>query len=156
MIQRIQTVYLLVAALLIGISTFIPLVGIESDMGKAGISGIIYAMGIGDIDHGAIQHPTWGVFVFAVISTILPLVNIFLYKKRKMQIKIGITTIISIILFYITFATYFIVYSSKYSFLFDNIQAGITFPIMSLAFNIMAIQKIKKDEKLVKSLDRIR
>ena len=37
-----------------------------------------------------------------------------------------------------------------------NLQFGIILPVVALIFDLLAISRIKRDEKLVKSLDRIR
>lgn len=99
---------------------------------------------------------TWGIVSVAGICAIVPLINLFLYKKRKLQIKIGWITFLLILLFYVTVFVYFNALGNKHEVVFENIEYGIVLPLIALIFNILAILKIKKDDNLVKSLDRIR
>ncbi|MDR1092159.1 MAG: DUF4293 domain-containing protein [Prevotella sp.] len=151
MIQRIQSVYLLLAALLMAATVFCPLLEL------AGGGKFIYiysSLGIGQLF--GVQYPTWGVVFFAGLSALSALVNIFLYKKRKLQMKAGILTLLLILFFYLTFYVYFDTYTAKYELTFSSLQFGLVLPVIALIFNVLAILRIKKDENLVKSLDRIR
>ncbi|WP_029901857.1 DUF4293 domain-containing protein [Prevotella sp. 10(H)] len=150
MIQRIQSVFLLLTSLLMGATVFCPLMEFRDDSRE--IVQIFYSTGIGS------DFPTWGVLTFAVVSALLALVNIFLYKKRKVQINIGYVTALFIILYYATSFVYVNAFMGKTDFTVSvaNVQYGIVLPLIALIFDFLAISKIKKDEKLVKSLDRIR
>ncbi|MDR0823704.1 MAG: DUF4293 domain-containing protein [Prevotella sp.] len=151
MIQRIQSVYLLLVVILMGVTTVSPLMELTGD------SKLLYtfsSLGIGQLF--AVQYPTWGVLFFAGLSALIAFINIFLYKKRKAQIKTGILISLLILFFYVTLYVYFQSYTAKYGLTFDKVQFGLALPIIALIFNILAIVRIKKDEKLVKSLDRIR
>lgn len=151
MIQRIQSVYLLLVALLMVATVFCPLLEL------AGGDKFIYtysSLGIGQLF--GVQYPTWGVVFFAGLSALFALVNIFLYKKRKLQMRVGTLTSLLILFFYVTFYVYFNTYTAKYGLMFSSLQFGLILPIIALIFNILAILRIKKDENLVKSLDRIR
>lgn len=151
MIQRIQSVYLLLVALLMAATVFCPLLEL------AGGDKFIYiysSLGIGQLF--GVQYPTWGVVFFAGLSALFALVNIFLYKKRTLQMRVGTLTSLSILFFYVTFYVYFNTYTAEYELTFSSLQFGLTLPIIALIFNVLAILRIKKDENLVKSLDRIR
>lgn len=102
-------------------------------------------------------NPIYGIASVAGLTSLMALVNIFLYKKRKLQIKIGYITIGLILFFYFTAIVYFLSITGHY----ENaeligVKYGIILPIIALILNVMAISGIKKDEKLVKSLNRIR
>lgn len=99
---------------------------------------------------------TWGVIATACLSTLVALVSILLYKKRKLQIKLCNINVLLIILFYIAFAIYLYTEMELLHATFLRISYGIVLPLIALIFNILAAIKIKVDEKLVKSLDRIR
>jgi drug/metabolite transporter (DMT)-like permease len=134
-----------------GVTTVSPLMELTGD------SKLLYtfsSLGIGQLF--AVQYPTWGVLFFAGLSALIAFINIFLYKKRKAQIKTGILISLLILFFYVTLYVYFQSYTAKYGLTFDKVQFGLALPIIALIFNILAIVRIKKDEKLVKSLDRIR
>jgi hypothetical protein len=105
----------------------------------------------------SVNYPTWGVVAFAALSAISAFVNIFLYRKRKLQIKLGLLTALLIVLHYITAAVYINTFLAKLSDEYViHMQLGIIFPVIALIFDLLAVLRIKKDEKLVRSLDRIR
>lgn len=151
MIQRIQSVYLLLAGLLMAAATFFPLLELA---GEGKFTYIFSSLGIGQLF--TVQYPTWGVVFFAGLSALLALINIFLYKKRKLQMTVGTLTSLLILFFYVTLYVYFNAYTVKYGLTFSSFQFGLILPVIALIFNVLAILRIKKDENLVKSLDRIR
>lgn len=151
MIQRIQSIYLLLVAILMGLVAFSPIftIGTQTE------SIPFFSFGIGEFSD--IEFHTWGIFSFAIMSSLLSLITIFFYKKRKTQIKLGYVTALLIIVYYITTMVYLNAYLNKVdNSNITNIQFGIILPVAALLFDFLAIYKIKKDEKLVKSLDRIR
>ncbi len=152
MIQRIQTIFLLITAILMAVTVFSPLA--ELDGTGTDKNFIFYACGM--VSAVGMSLRTWGVLTFAVLSTLVPLVNMFLYKNRKLQMKIGTATSLLIIAFYVTFYIYLNSLMMNHGLTLHGLQYGIVLPIIALVFNILAILRIKKDEKLVQSLNRIR
>lgn len=151
MIQRIQSIYLLITAILMAVTAFSPLVSL-TDESKAALD--FCSLGVYKLSQ--LQNPSWGVVTFALLSALLSFVNIFLYKKRKTQMRMGTITSLSILFFYVTTLVYFNSFLDQYHYLYAGIQYGIILPLIALVFNVLAILKIKKDDKLVRSLDRIR
>lgn len=152
MIQRIQSIFLLLTAILMAAAIFCPLVEI-ADGGK--IATTFHSFGIGKLFNA--EYPTWGVLTFAVLSSLLALINIFLFKKRKLQANLGLLTALFIIVHYVALMMYLGAYLSRLDSTYTlNIQFGIILPVVALVFDLLAVFKIRKDEKLVKSLDRIR
>ncbi|MBF0762537.1 DUF4293 domain-containing protein [Dysgonomonas mossii] len=153
MIQRIQSIFLLLTTILMGATFVIPSLEITSEGLK--FSSILFnSLGIFD---NSISYHAWGAAIFCALSAIVAFLNIFLYNKRKLQIKLGLFTALLIAIYYVTAAFYVSAFLDKitpgYSL---NIQLGIIFPVLALIFDLLAVSRIKKDEKLVKSLDRIR
>lgn len=151
MIQRIQSVYLLLVVLLMAAAVFCPLLELT---GEGKFAYTFSSLGIGRLF--TVQYPTWGVVFFAGLSALVALINIFLYKKRKVQMKVGTLTSLLILFFYVTLYVYFNAYTEKYELTFSSFQFGLILPVIALVLNVLAILRIKKDENLVKSLDRIR
>lgn len=153
MIQRIQSIFLLLTTILMGATFVIPSLEITSEGLK--FSSILFnSLGIFD---SSISYHAWGATVFCALSAIVAFLNIFLYKKRKLQIKLGLFTALLIAIYYVTAAFYINAFLDKITPEYSlNIQLGIIFPVLALIFNLLAVSRIKKDEKLVKSLDRIR
>ena len=153
MIQRIQTVYLLIADILIGVLFFFRFAEISSakEIYSAGIQGI-YLDGIHKSQ--LILH-NWLLLVLWVVSSILLFVTIFLYKNRKLQIRLAWIGIL------LTFCLGFVIFlevslgaqrlMGQYS-----LTTYFVFPVIAVVLIYMAIRAITKDELLVRSIDRIR
>ncbi|MDR0412794.1 MAG: DUF4293 domain-containing protein [Dysgonamonadaceae bacterium] len=78
---------------------------------------------------------------------VLSIIAVFLYKNRPLQVKLCYGILVLLIL------------SCLVLFLSGTTVAGkwpIVLPFISGIFNILAIRAIKKDEKLIRSLDRLR
>lgn len=149
MIQRIQSVFLLVAAILMGIILVFPISEIEVN---EGIPMAFSAFGIGN------DFKTWGVLTFCLLSTIMPVINIFMYKKRVLQARLALVTILFILIYIAAIVVYLISFVKKAG---DvqvsmDIEPVIVLPFVAIIANLLAYWRIRKDEKLVKSLDRIR
>jgi hypothetical protein len=95
------------------------------------------------------------VVVDAGIVAALALVSIFLFKARKLQIKFGYIILSLLVLACVLFAV-----NSEFSFgfaFFSSCTNYIFFvPLVAGIFDYLAIRGIKKDEKLIRSLDRLR
>ena len=141
MIQRIQTIWLLVA----------------SALGFTSLQTSFYS---GHRINDAIPKPV--VFLTAsynpllIVSTVtaavIALITIFLYKDRKLQMKL---TIAALVLSIITLGLYYWQIQS-----FVPAESSITLtavvPVAIPVLLILAFRGIWKDEKLVKSVDRLR
>jgi len=150
MIQRIQTIFLLLAAILMAVTVFSPLVILEG--GNRFVSLYPYGM----VEAGNTTYMTWGVITFACLAILLPVINIFLYKKRKIQVKVCSFTIFIIVVFYITLYAYLYFLMAKNGLSLQGMQYGIILPAIALIFVVLASVNIKKDERLIQSLNRIR
>ncbi|WP_158974093.1 DUF4293 domain-containing protein [Cellulophaga sp. L1A9] len=136
MIQRIQTLYLLIVILLTAALPF--WVNLWSDIeGKE-----IFAK-----DDVLIS----GAFF---VSAVLALVSILLYKKRQNQFVVNRLNMI-LNLFLLGFFVYrSLNLSGEISVSEKGI--GMLIPIFSIVFLVLANKAIRKDEDLVKSVDRLR
>lgn len=141
MLQRIQSLYLLLAAIVICLSFFIPVAAYVSD----GESFNVYVK-------------YWTLLLWLAIGIAsLNLVTIFLYMNRRVQMTLTVLAMFLKLIFFIL-----IVYQVEYisePFGADNDAAitwGTFIPIVAFAFDLFAIRNISKDEKLVKSMDRLR
>ncbi|MFD1163485.1 DUF4293 domain-containing protein [Hwangdonia seohaensis] len=136
MLQRIQTIYLLIAA---GVSAgliFVFELWIKSDGVKVFATDINY------------------VFAAFLTSAFLSVVAIFRYKNRKSQFMLGRLNII-LNFFLIGFFVYQSLSVSGETAVSEK-GIGMLLPIVSIVFLALANKAIKKDEDLVKSVDRLR
>ncbi len=136
MLQRIQTIYLLLAA---GVS-----------------SGLIFVFHLWITNDDIMVFAKDNVLFLALFlgSAILSLASIFMYKNRKSQFMLGR---LNIILNFILLG--FFVYQSlsvSGETVVSEKGIGMLIPIVSIVFLALANKAIKKDEDLVKSVDRLR
>ena len=122
MIQRIQSIYLLLAAALMATFLFLPIAQFDTPDGiysftSRGISTVMSeAVSISTPESGAaiaqteVFTPTWGVFVLGAVITVLALITIFLYKNRPTQARICMINAFFIVTLYI------IIFLSGYTF----------------------------------------
>ena len=155
MIQRIQSLFLLISTILIASLFFIPLAKLLS---VSSVTFDIYFNGIFDISKNIkIETDTITIFILLSIILIISLFSLFFYKKRILQIRLIVFNIL--LLFGLVFLVYFVSFQALKEIEAEILvfSSAITYiPIISIIFNLMAIRNIKKDEKLVKSYDRIR
>lgn len=136
MIQRIQTIYLLIAFIIMGILPFVfPL-----ETSAAGQK--TFAM-----DHMS------DMILFG-LSAALSLITIFLFKNRKLQFVLGRLNIILNLILLGLFVYHSLSLSGEVATSEKGI--GMFLPIFSIVFLVLANKAIKKDEDLVKSVDRLR
>ncbi|RDK84699.1 DUF4293 domain-containing protein [Marinirhabdus gelatinilytica] len=136
MLQRIQTVYMIISALVMG-CLYIWFPSIVDEAGNTVIAR----------DE---------VFVFGLIfvSIALAVISILSFKKRQLQFVLNRLNIIS----NFVLLGVFVYRSLKVSgeILVSEKGIGVLLPIISIVFLVLANKAIKKDEDLVKSVDRLR
>jgi hypothetical protein len=142
MIQRIQSIYLLIVAVLSGGLIFVfdlwTVEGME-----------VFAFDL--LSEESILQKS--VPILFVASALLALISIFSYKDRKKQFVFGrliilINLFLLGILIYVSLSLPGEVTSEK--------GIGMFIPTVAILFSVMANRAIKKDEDLVKSVDRLR
>lgn len=142
MIQRIQSIYL---AVVFALSAILPLVFKLWDDSKKEV----YALELlSDLSIIAKLVP-----VFFLISALLAIVSIFKYKKRQLQFVLG-RIIILINLFLLGILIYLSLNIPGEASSEKGI--GMFIPVVVILFTVLANKAIKKDEDLVKSVDRLR
>ena len=101
MLQRIQTVYLLLIVALTIATLFFPLAVLQAgnDLFAFDASGISTLMGEPEL-----IYPTWGLFALAASIAIVALVTIFLFKRRILQIRLCVFNALLMLGFYGFFA----------------------------------------------------
>ena len=155
MIQRIQTVYLLIVAGLFIALMFLPLAILQS-------GNTLYsfdASGLNTIaEPSELVFPTWSLMALAAIIALVSLVVIFLYKKRILQIRICSFNTIVILGFCALFGFYLWQFgkSPDLQEMKINMRIWAAFPIISVVLNYLAIRSIGADEAVVRSLERLR
>ncbi|MCK4661216.1 MAG: DUF4293 domain-containing protein [Bacteroidales bacterium] len=152
MIQRIQTVYLFVISLLFLLLFFVPFANFIVD--NQIVAYTYQGLGNGFQSTNGII-PAFPVIIFIIIVFTVSFISIFLYKKRLLQIKLGRINYI----FIISLIIYVVLFIFRAKTLLNtepNYSFGLLLPLISIILNYLAIRAIRKDDNLIKSVDRIR
>ncbi len=150
MIQRKQTLWLFIASLL---SVTLLLNWYTGWVYKADM-----AQGFGMVVQKLTVLQHYPSLILAVMMIALPVVAVFRYKDRKQQRGLSLFSILASISFigvnlmrinHFNETTAPAPQNGSY-------QAGMVVPVFVILFLILAIRGISRDEKLVKSMDRLR
>ena len=142
MIQRIQSIYLLIV---IALSAMLPFVfKLWEDLKKD-----VYALDLFS------EPPLLAklVPVFFFITALIALIAIFKFKNRKLQFVLG-RIIILINLFLLGILIYLSLNIPGE--IFSEKGIGMFIPSIVILFSVLANKAIRKDENLVRSVDRLR
>ena len=147
MIQRIQTAFILVSALLIASLYTLKFADLS-------VNGELYTfVAKGILDGDKVVFDGLPILLFIGIITVLHFVAIFMYKKRIRQIRILSFSILLLLglfgmFFYFTYMGF---EGAKVTF-----SVPLVFPLIAAILDFLAIRAIGKDEALIRSIDRIR
>jgi len=95
--------------------------------------------------------------IVIILLGILALICLFIYKNRKLQFKLSVIGVILSIGF--LFLEYYIVenvFKPSRAILSGSYQIGALLPLIMVIFFFLAARGIYKDERLIKSMDRLR
>ena len=155
MIQRIQSLYLLLTSVM---SVLFLSGNFLSFINDSGAEIIMNYRGLwmqGPVEATLIRESQLIIPIIGLLLIILPVIAIFLYRNRQQQIKLAAASTILSAVFVIIVAWY--AFSNA-----QNHQAVLSpvfrtfLPLMMLLSSILAWHGIRKDEKLVRSYDRLR
>jgi hypothetical protein len=135
MIQRIQTIWLLAAS-------------------ACGFATLYSSFYIGSIGNAPAEHFTAMsnvfILIFTVITATVSLVDIFLYKNRKLQMRLALG---NTLLYVIVILLYF---NNIKKYTAGGLSLLSVFVFIIPVLLLLAIRGMRKDEKLVRSADRLR
>jgi len=163
MLQRVQTLFLLGIIICMGIFVSLPIWDkVSQDETKKMTLDALYFQ---QLNYNEAES-TWEVAssqmviyigIAGILAALVALYSIFRYNNRMLQVKLS--GIIALLIMGAVVGTVVIIF--KYEPAFDpevkgNYKLGFFMPIIALLFNSLANRFIRKDEKLVRSVDRIR
>ena len=148
MIQRIQTIYLLVITVLLIVMMCLPVGNfIAADNSITEMNNLSLVAG------EVANYKPWALFAILLVSALVSFFTIFMFKKRMQQIRLSIFNIVLMIGYYITLVAFILILKGDASF----VPAWtVCLPFIALVFDWLAIRAIGKDEMLVKAYDRLR
>lgn len=150
MIQRIQSIYLLVVTILLVVCLCVPVGSyIGSDYSVSTFTNLCLTLADGTRDYAP-----WALFAILLVTACLAFGTIFLYKNRMLQIRLTIFSTILLVGYYATLITFvFMLQEDTMTF---SCSWTVCLPLVAIILNWLAIRAIGKDEVLVKAYDRLR
>ncbi len=150
MIQRIQTIYLVLVVVCMGLANIFAISYYE-------IGDTTYNYNAQGFMLNGENQTYFPLMLLFIPGALLALISIGLYKNRKLQLNLNklnyLIILVSIALMFVDFNTIEGLTESKKA---SAYGAGFFLPLAALVFNFLANRGIKNDEKLISSLDRLR
>ena len=162
MIQRIQSVYLLLVVVLGFTLCFVPVIQLVTPE-EAGTLRVyeLGALEVEEVTPNAVSlepldlKGLWGLTLTTALIPLLAFIDIFLFKKRLLQARLNIFTVMLCLGYYGVLAIY--IWLAKMSAGVEwHILPWASIPLICLVLTMMATRRILKDEALVRAADRIR
>ena len=153
MIQRIQSIFLLGVIIFMALSLSFNLWEYQSEQKEVFLTGLSLSVKsdgntelIGKYELSAIAFASMSVALFSIFS----------FKKRKLQMLLGLVNNFLITAFVALIAFKEIPDAEAFAGGAGNYGISFFMPVAAILMNILANRFIQKDENLVKSMDRIR
>lgn len=152
MIQRLQSVFLALAAAVMALLFTKPMSFVSIDQAlPPGSAQSMMADGTFSTEDHVI------LLILVILGILLPVITIFLYKNRPLQMKLSRLTIALIALsIMLTSILFYQEYQIMAVGTEVTVQYGYVMLVLALLFLVLALRYIRKDEKLVRSADRLR
>ncbi len=155
MIQRIQSIWLFFATACIFSLFLFPYLQILNADGSASlikVTGVYQSIAGQQVQ----TEPFLALTIATVVLALIPFVIIFMFKDRKKQVMLSYLAIVLVIGF-----SFWLVQTAKgvlgsVALGAENYGIGSMLPSIAIIFIILAIRGMKKDDRLIKSADRLR
>jgi len=154
MIQRIQSLYLLLATALLAVAIFTPIAAFTG----GGTELTLSAFRLADTAGEYVESTLW-MGILLSLSAVLPFVTIFLYRHRPLQIRLCGVELVLLVGDIVFMAIYYLLAErvvETAAFSASAIRFGAIMPAAAFVFVALAMRATFRDELLVRSLDRIR
>lgn len=151
MIQRIQTVYLALAVILLVLCCCMPLAHFEPEgMGKA---SAMYSIVMIDGQGAIASYLPSALLVLLVIAEVLSVYAIIDFKNRRRQMRTCRFAMLAEMLWLVGYAAILSHFSKDFT---PHVTVWASFPLIAMILTTMARHAIKKDDDLVRSAERFR
>lgn len=169
MIQRIQTIYLLLVVALGLTLCFQPILTFDAQTNEGVVrewslspTGLTETTDLSEAPEVVFEpehlNGVWGLFVATLLIPLLAFVVIFLYKKRILQARLNIFLAMLCVGYYGVMGLF--VWFAKMNLHVEQLNWHITpwlaIPAVCFVLTLMATRRILKDEALVRAADRLR
>lgn len=151
MIQRIQTLYLLMLVASLVAAIFMPWGNFFTADAVYSYETFAVKSTVGQADSIAF----WALGVILAVCALSAFVSIFYFKQRLTQVRFCIFNLIALIGFYIVFVIALFITKAQLQASF-GLNFGFALPLVGMILDFLAMNAILKDEKKVRAYQRIR
>ena len=156
MIQRKQTLYLLLSGLLMLLPLFLPILMVGDTAGGAfydmNASGFLSPDG-----SGTLVYPAWFLFALDLLIILLSFIAIFLYNKRTLQMRMTMFNLLLKVGFYGLVAYYAFSHKGDFGSAAElSIRVWLAAPILGTILDYLAHRAIAIDDRTIRFMDRLR
>jgi len=158
MLQRIQTVFLLLVVLLMGGTLAFPLWSFTAE--DSDFYYVLFAFYFEGLDASSpevinVYFPYSLIATLAISSVTVTIIEISKFKNRLLQMKLGALNAL-LMAGTMGLGVYFATDLMETKQIAGNYGIGLFLPGVAMICNVIANRFIRRDEKLVRSVDRIR
>ena len=147
-IQRIQTVYLIIAIILMVVFAFFPALSFE-------LGGREFVYGALETGKVGVTHFDPLMLMLIVLISLLALIDIFLYKNLQRQMTVCFVDIIIGLAMLVAICIQAYMVGTR-----DGVtltwQWYLVLPVLSIIFLMLAHKSMSKDKKMLRDSDRLR
>jgi CDP-diglyceride synthetase len=141
MIQRIQSLWLLLAASATAATFFLPVYRATTQAG---------------VQQNLLVGSNFLLMLVGAFLVVVPLVAIFFFKKRSQQKQFIWLSLLVQLVFIVLIWTEATRFTTGQEFKQESYFFGAIMPVVSIVFLVLAYRGIRHDEKLLKEMDRLR
>lgn len=143
-LQRIQSLYLLLAAILMSIFTFMPVISLVNDGGE---------FLVGAVTTNGVNQQSYLLLILDLLIVALSLVTIFKFKNLKKQISFCSILLLLVITLLVCIGVMMVM---QKGIAIAIVQWPIAFPFVAMVLVTLARSGMKHDKKVLSDSERIR
>ena len=148
MIQRIQSLYLALIVVLSGLFCALPILNFKLPNEEV----LVYLHAYGIVKEGVLFDSDYKPVLLASIIALVALVAVLMFKNRALQMKLSRT----VLLLSLVQIVFMVMQIEQEEGVEIGLSLGAILPVINIVLSFLAYKGIQKDDKLVKSVDRIR
>ena len=156
MIQRVQSIYLLLVTVLMSFVLIRPYAALDLTDGQT-LTFRSYKI---EYNAGSEQRSTYKSTIplvfLAVVTALISFGNIFLYHRRIWQLRVCLINTVLIVVLLATMYLYYIRAKSSLDVAMHAFRLPAIYPLLCVFLSLLAYRNIHSDELLVNSYNRIR
>ena len=151
-IQRWQSVLLLVAVVMMGLGAFLPLAQIQAPAETYSFAALgISTVGQGDLPGPIEVQRSLPLFIVFLMGAILPLIDIFLFKTLSLQMKVCLISVLFSIAVCVALPMMVYMFADGSQVTWFQMACA---PILALVAEIMAWQRMNADRRKMADSER--